>query len=150
MNYTVYRQIRNWYRLFCVCVCRQIVCTVSCYTVSADRLYVLCHVIQCLQADCMYCVMLHSVSAGRLYALCHVIQCLQADCMHCVMLYSVCRQTVCTVSCYIVSADRLYVLCHVIQCRQTDCTSTYLYSYQGQAVTSLYMQKKFYIMSCSV
>jgi hypothetical protein len=86
---------------------------------SVCRLYVLCHVILCLQTDCMYCVMLHSVC--RLYVLCHVILYLQTDCMYCVMLHSVCRQTVCTVSCYTVYADRLYALCHVILCLQTDC-----------------------------
>jgi len=104
-------------------VYRQTVRTVSCYAVSADRLYVLCHVIQCLQTDCTYCVMLYSVCRQTVCTVsCYVIQCLQTDCTYCVMLCSVCRQTVCTVSCYAVSADRLYVLCHVMQCLQTDCT----------------------------
>ena len=147
-------------------VCRETVCTVSCYTVSAERLYVLCHVIQCLQRNCMCCVLLYSVcrqtictvscntvSADRQYVLCHVIQCLQGDCMCCVMLYSVCRETICAVSWYTVSAERLYVLCHVTQCLQTDRTTPYQYLYehlyQCHIVTSVYMWNKFYIVMCS-
>ena len=76
-------------------VYRQTVRTVSCYAVSADRLYVLCHVIQCLQTDCTYCVMLYSVCRQTVCTVsCYVIQCLRKDSTYCVMLYSVCRQTV--------------------------------------------------------
>ena len=74
------------------------------YTVPADRLYVLCHVIQCLQTDCMYCVMLHSVCRQTVCTVsCYTVS--ATDCMYCVMLHSVC--------------DRLHVLCHVILYKNT-------------------------------